>query len=269
MTESESFFIPEGDRFRATEHTRGPWSPDHQHGGPPGALLVREIERVTAEAAAAGGATLRPGRILVEFIRPVPIASLAVRVEDGPGGRQVARRTASLLDPDGVCVARASALLIREKEVALPELPPPRGASPKPPEACEPFTFPFFSDVAGYHRAVEVRIAAGTFGAGPVTGWFRMRHRLLPDEEPSGWQRVVIAADSGNGISIVCDPSRYLFINPDLGVFLHRVPEGEWVALEAESILRDDGLGLAESRLHDEGGPIGRSCQSLLVDVRR
>jgi len=29
------FFVPDGDGFVATVSTRGPWSPTHQHGGPP------------------------------------------------------------------------------------------------------------------------------------------------------------------------------------------------------------------------------------------
>ena len=30
-------FVPDGDGWLATSHTRGPWSPVHQHGGPPAA----------------------------------------------------------------------------------------------------------------------------------------------------------------------------------------------------------------------------------------
>src|SRR5207237_67687 len=36
---TDAFYIPDGDDFVATVHTRGPWSPKHQHGGPPSALL--------------------------------------------------------------------------------------------------------------------------------------------------------------------------------------------------------------------------------------
>jgi len=79
----------------------------------------------------------------------------------------------------------------------------------------------------------------------------------------------MIAADSGNGVSIVADPRNVLFINPDLTVHLHRMPVGHWVALRAKSVLHPNGVGLAESGLFDRGGAIGRSLQSLFVDMQR
>ena len=41
---TDAFYVTDGDDFVATAHTRGPWSPKHQHGGPPSALLARAIE---------------------------------------------------------------------------------------------------------------------------------------------------------------------------------------------------------------------------------
>ena len=35
--------------FRASSLTRGPWNPDHQHAGPPSALICRAIERAAAK----------------------------------------------------------------------------------------------------------------------------------------------------------------------------------------------------------------------------
>jgi hypothetical protein len=57
-----------------------------------------------------------------------------------------------------------------------------------------------------------------------------------------------------------------VFINPDLTIYLHRRPAGEWVCLEAITYAQPHGIGMAESRLWDERGPIGRSVQSLLLD---
>jgi len=45
---SDAFYLPDPDqpgRFLSTELTRGPWSPDAQHAGPPSALLGHVIER--------------------------------------------------------------------------------------------------------------------------------------------------------------------------------------------------------------------------------
>jgi acyl-CoA thioesterase len=76
---------------------------------------------------------------------------------------------------------------------------------------------------------------------------------------------VLIAADSGNGVSSALDYRQWIFINPDLTVYLHRSPEGEWVCLDAETTVTARGVGLAASTLHDRRGPIGRGMQSLFI----
>jgi acyl-CoA thioesterase len=85
-----------------------------------------------------------------------------------------------------------------------------------------------------------------------------MNHPLIEGETPSAYQRVAVAADSGNGISASLDFSKYLF----------RCPEGEWICLEARSLFGDNGCGLAESALYDERGMIGRATQSLAIRLR-
>ena len=62
------------------------------------------------------------------------------------------------------------------------------------------------------------------------------------------------------------DWRRYVFINPDLTLYVHRLPEGEWIGLEAHTIAEPHGLGIADDRLHDERGYIGRAVQSLFID---
>ncbi len=58
----------------------------------------------------------------------------------------------------------------------------------------------------------------------------------------------------------------WLFINPDLTIHVSRLPVGEWVGLESRTSAESQGIGITESRLWDEEGPIGRSIQSLLID---
>jgi hypothetical protein len=64
------------------------------------------------------------------------------------------------------------------------------------------------------------------------------------------------------------DLRRWLFINPELTVHLHREPEGEWVCLDATTSISRGGLGLATSVLSDLGGPVGVGAQTLLVTSR-
>ena len=83
------------------------------------------------------------------------------------------------------------------------------------------------------------RFVAGSFlELGPATVWTRMRHPLVAGEVPSPLCRVLVAADSGNGVSATLDFRHWRFINPDLTVYLLRPPAGEWVALEAATTAR-------------------------------
>ena len=113
-----------------------------------------------------------------------------------------------------------------------------------------------------------MRFVRGSFAEpGPATAWIRLRVPLVAGEATSALSRVAAAADFGNGVSwVLTREDGYRFINPDLTIYLHRHPAGEWVALEATTSPDPHGVGLAESRLYDERGPIGRSVQSLLIE---
>jgi hypothetical protein len=122
---------------------------------------------------------------------------------------------------------------------------------------------------AFHHAGVEHAFVLGHFRRpGPSTDWIRLRVPMVPGEEPSPFQRVAAAADFGNGISGIADPTEITFVNPDLTIYVHRLPAGEWVCLEATTMAGPGGLGVAESALYDTQGRIGRSVQSLLFESR-
>ena len=87
----ESFYEPDGERYVATELTRGPWDPGAQHAGPPAALIGREIERLGGGRIGGPRRAARPGRaaITYEVLRSVPIAPLTVAAEVVRPGRSV------------------------------------------------------------------------------------------------------------------------------------------------------------------------------------
>jgi hypothetical protein len=123
--------------------------------------------------------------------------------------------------------------------------------------------------VDGYLAAIDWRFVAGRFDElGPCQVWARPRIPLLPDEDLSPMCRTLLVADSGSGVSMVLDPSKYVFINVDLTVILHRDPVGEFVLLDAESTMGGTGTGLAETQLADTSGVVGTCVQTLLVAPR-
>jgi hypothetical protein len=259
-----ALYIPDGDRFVPTELCRGPWSPDAQHGGPPAALLARALERH------AGGEHMHMARLTIELLRPVPLTPLAVAVRVTRPGRKVQLVEASLHAGEAE-VARATGLRIRRTPVPLPTELVPGAAPPPGPEQGTPSAPPWGDGIVrpAYHAdAVEHRFVAGGFDEpGPATDWIRLRVPLVAGESTSPLARVAAVADFGNGVSWVLSRlAGYQFINPDLTIYLHRMPESPWICLEAVTWVEPHGVGIAESRLWDEGGALGRAVQGLIID---
>jgi hypothetical protein len=249
---------------RASELTRGPWDPRHQHAGPPIAMVCRAIEAVARDH----GLT-HIGRLTANLLRPLPIAELEIEVTTDYSGRNAAHFSARLWG-DGKELARFTALAQRENELVLPDALDghPLPMAPKPPAESAPQRMPFDRQHIGYADLVENRVASGTFFRSRCAAWFRLRRPLVEGEDPSGYQRVAVAADSGNGISAVLDLDRHVFVNADLTINLLRRPLGEWICVDARTLLAPNGCGLAESQLFDEDGLIGRATQSLAVRAR-
>ena len=253
-----AFFVPRADgRYQATEHTSGPWDPRLQHAGPPAALIGRALERCEPRP------EMFISRLTFEILHAVPVGEVEVQARIARPGRSVELLEASL-SAGGREVVRTSAwrVLRAPGETASPhpyEPPPlPDEEAPMPAQL-----------ESGYLKAVEWRPARGGFHErGPAAAWTRIRVPILEDEEPSGLQRVLAVADSGNGISGTLDMRRWWFINPELTVHLEREPEGEWICLDARTSIEPGGAGLATSILSDRRGPVGRGAQTLYVGDR-
>ena len=94
---------------------------------------------------------------------------------------------------------------------------------------------------------------------GPGRVWMRMRRPLVAGEQPSPLVRVAAVADFANGVSAELPFDRYLYINADLSIHLWRAPQGEWIGLDARTLLYENGMGTSESVVHDLAGAIGRA----------
>lgn len=258
----DAVFHVDGDRLVPTALARGPWDPNAQHGGGPAALFARAVESCDP------GPADFVARLTVELLRPIPLEPLHVTAETVRPGKKVQWIEATMRSGDTE-IARARALRIRRAELDLPRIAPNAPAMPAPDECEKIELFPFAraaGDV-GFWIAMEMRQARGSWtDPGPAAAWFRLRVPMVAGEEPSPLQRVAAAADFGNGISSALERGAYLFINPDLSVYLHDSPTTPWVGLDAVTAIEPVGVGLATGVLHDERGAIGRSVQALLVD---
>lgn len=259
-----AFRLSETNTVEASELTRGPWDENHQHAGPALAVVCRAIENAAREQGLA-----HIGRLTANLLRPLPIGTLEIKVTPDYVGRNAGHYSA-ILRADGKDLARFTALAQREQDLALPASldghPLPKAR--KRPADSPMDRMPFGDQMTGYADLVETRSAHGKMFRGRSAIWFRLRYPLVDAEEPSPYQRVVVAADSCNGISAVLTLAEYTFVNADITINLLRQPVGEWICLDARTLLAPNGCGLAEAEIFDEAGLVGRVTQSLAVRAK-
>ncbi|MGO9490225.1 MAG: thioesterase family protein [Solirubrobacteraceae bacterium] len=265
-----SIFVAAGERVVPTALARGPWDPRALHGGAPAALITAALERHEPQP----GTQL--ARLGFELLRPIPFAPLRLSTYTLRPGRRVQELAAELhadLGEEGEqLICRASALRVREVPAGLPDLPEgalARSSMPGPDQG-RPVRFGLAEDdgVSFAASAMEMRWLDDPRELGPARVWMRLGPPLLPDQEPSPLARLAATADFGNGISASLPFASFLFINADLQIHLHRPPRGEWIGIEARTLVHSGGTGLAESVLHDLDGPVGRGFQALVVAPR-
>ncbi len=227
--------------------------------------MARAVQRLVA----GGDVAMQISRVTCEMLRPVPIDRVTVRVRTEKRGRKVALMHAQLLARDEVCID-ARVALVRAETVLVSAIAHQQADPTTPnPSTFPAFGFPFFSWSEGYHTAVELRLVRGPFGAGTAAMWMRPRIPLVHGETATGAQHAMVCADAGSGVTLGVDITRNTFVNADLTVHLLREPAGPWILLDGATWLNADaGRGLAETRLSDECGLVGRAQQSLVLQQR-
>ncbi|RVX43401.1 thioesterase superfamily protein [Nonomuraea polychroma] len=246
-------------RYLASEHTQGPWDPATQHMGPVTALIVHELARTAPRPG------LEPSRLVVDVFAPVPVAELEIATDVARDGKRVQCLTASV-SSGGREYARASAWRIREADT--PATPVPGPPAPVPPRSDE-HARSWLGSGFGYGKALDWRfVTGGPMELGPATVWGRLTIPLVEGEEMTPLERLAVFADSGNGVSFAVDFATHVFVNVDLTISLFRSPEGEWICLDAETVIGPSGRGLTRSTLYDESGQVGTATQTLFVAPR-
>jgi hypothetical protein len=277
--------------------TRGPWSPDAQHGGPPAGLLTHVIESHQNPTLGSVDPLSSPTRafmltrVTIDLLRPVPVQPLTVSVRTIRPGKRVQLVEASLWadgEPDvagegrpgaGLEVARAVAMRIRQRSAATGETPylyPPDGvhrtnaaaAVHRPAQLpAEGIPADLSSRGDGFHsRATELRFIAGNVAVpGPGVMWGRVLCPLIDTEPLRGVPLAATLADFGNAVGSTLDMDNWGYMNTDLTVSMHREPVGDWIGVDSLMQLDPGGFGQALSNLYDLDGPVGRAAASLLI----
>jgi len=260
MSDGEGLFAIDGHRITPSRLTGGPWDATTQHGSAPTMLAAYLAEQVPVQV------PMQVSRLTIDLIRPVPIAPLTYVIEVLREGRKI-QLIRIVLSAGDKPVMKAEVLRIRRTDEATETVSRPPVTLPLPDdcpvtETGDGLSNPFISNL-------DVRSAKGGFRtAGPGAVWFRLNRPTVTGAAITPLMRAVAAADFGNGVSSILNTKRWTFLNADLTISLACLPRGEWVLLDAESWMGDNGTGIAAGRLADEQGYFGRSVQTLVVEKR-
>lgn len=258
-----SLYVPVDGGYEATALTIGPWDPGLQHAGPPAALLLREAE---AASGIDGGQTVR---MAYDIFGPVPVGPIRVSASVVRPGRRIELVEAVVTAGDERPLMRLSAWRMRTR----PDGPAETDRAAHPAAAgwqdSRREVAAFFTEDVAYHRALEWRFATGSFNApGPASAWTRPASELVAGEPMTPLEHLLVMTDAASGISASLDWNTTSFANVDLSLALHRAPEGEWLGMDAVTVLGGSGAAQCYAVLFDEAGAIGRSTHALFVEPR-
>src|SRR5262245_925006 len=257
----EGIYRVSGQRVETSGSAAGPWHPNTQHGAAPAALVAWAAEQLPADA------PMCLARLSLDLLRPVPVGPLSIRSAIVRAGQRIQLATIDLLSND-VEVVRASVLRVRQSDVQISE---DIGRLPRDlqlPEASY--------DIPPEHRVrcrfldgVLAKLASGPERVrGPTAMWFRANQPIIEGRPISAAMRAAIAADFCNGVSSPLDPRQWSFVNGDTTLHLARLPAGEWILVNATTILGGSGGGIASGALADRNGYFGHASQSLIIECR-
>jgi hypothetical protein len=261
LSEPQAYYLPRGNgRYEPTRATESPWDRKAQHGGPPAALLAHVIDQTVP-------GTMRIGRISLDFLGSIPLREVVVDVSPIKPGRRV-QLTEARMSVDGRVAVTA-----RAWHIATGRYSPAPGdeqtAPPPVPSKPTPQRFYPGLDDWGYGRSIEWRFTRGGFDTlGAADVWTRVRLPLVEGVVLTSQDRVLIAADSANGLSLSLPLDQWFSIPPTMTATLLRPPAGEWVHMACRTHLTNDGIGLAHADLFDTDGFVGEVAQPLLVQRR-
>ena len=262
-------FERDGDLFVPTLASQGPWDPTLLHGGPVAGLLARELELIDLDV------SMRVARLTIDLLRPVPLKPLSMRREVVRRGRQIMVADATMWWGDRL-VARASALFVltdhrvrssTRKRLAGEGAPIP-GKDSNPQDEFKSSLLEGF-EPPGFVQAIELhRIVGEIRGGAPTVAWARLKLPIVAGETTSPLQMLACAGDFTSGLANYVNMMSYSSPNADLSYHLVRHPQGEWLGMDAATVVGDDGIAQSRTRMFDEDGFLGTSAATLVVAPR-
>jgi hypothetical protein len=122
-------------------------------------------------------------------------------------------------------------------------------------------------NTSGYLQTVSWRTQRTAEDQSNVV-WLSPLVSLVDSEPTTELQRLAMVVDCANGAGAALDPEKFVFMNTDTAVHLHRLPLGNDFAVRGRGSIGPDGIGVTTADIFDRQGFIGTVAQTLLVQRR-
>ena len=255
---NEPFFQADGNRrYRPNDVCRGPWDRESLHGRVVAGLMAHEIEL------AHGDPGFQPARLTVDLYRLPPFAPVEVETRLERDGNRI-RVVDATFTSGGVTMGRASCVMLRRTDNPEGQVWSPETWDAPHPDTLDPPEWQGEGEPMWDTRAIT-----GRFGVvGPKRAWLRETRLLADGVSLSPFVRAAFAADFTNPFAN-SGSNGLQFVNADITLYLHRLPQGEWIGFDVIEHRSSDGIALGECAVYDLDGPIGRSTVCAVASRKK
>ena len=259
----EVLFECEGDCYLPTPLAGSPWHPALLHGGAPAALLAHCLEQSLSNV------QLKPTRLTIDLMRPVPRSPLSVSLRTLRQGKRIELHEATLMAA-GKVVALATGLFVLPQAITVPAYAPLQNSTLPVPESLPDTSFKdvLFAGALdlppGLHTTVQLRAASPLCEQGQGKAWISLPATIVRGQDNSAFMLAALVADFSNGIGQLALGNNVGTINADLSLQLLRLPESNWIGLDARTLVQAEGIAMVQALMFDTKGLIGQVTQSAM-----
>jgi hypothetical protein len=251
MTEEPAFFVREGDRFVPTGQGASPWTRTTQGGIPLAGLIAHNIENIPAPS------KMNPARLTIDIIGAVPMRPLFCISRIIREGRRV-QLIDMELQAEGRTWVRASVLRVRSEATPSMNLPLSHSFPDEPEKVIRKVSW-----------SESIPVKSDFLVPGPGTIWVKFQCQVVEGQAITPLERIAMASDFGSGIAPLFSSKEWTFANLDISIHLSRLPQGEWLLIDASSESAGNGIAIVSSRIADKFGMIGTAHQTVFLDKRQ
>ncbi len=240
--------------YVSTMNAQGAWNPNEQHMAPATGIICAELEQYVPRE------NMRIGRISLDIYGLIALGEIEIITKTIRAGKTIELIESTMKGQGKTLVVAHTWRMMTSDTSSIAGL---EDLSVENPEK-----MPVFDGIhqwrGQYTKTIEARSNQQRNGKGLV--WLRTQTDMVEGLVTSPFVQLVCMSDMANGIVPRQNrPFDWGFPNLDLQIHFYRMPQGEWLGVEAVQQYGTDGIGLSSSILHDIHGPFGRSEQILTL----